>query len=60
MIVYLLLTGSITMALVGLDTGTAFGGMGSSRAITIGALAEPHSWSRSSLSQFRRARRNFQ
>jgi formate hydrogenlyase subunit 4 len=40
-IVYLLLTGSITMALVGLDTGTAFGGMGSSRAITIGALAEP-------------------
>lgn len=40
-IVYLLLTGSVTMALVGLDTGTAFGGMGSSRAITIGALAEP-------------------
>jgi len=40
-IVYLLLTGSITMALAGLDTGTAFGGMGSSRAITIGALAEP-------------------
>jgi formate hydrogenlyase subunit 4 len=29
------------MALAGLDTGTAFGGMGSSRAITIGALAEP-------------------
>jgi formate hydrogenlyase subunit 4 len=40
-IVYLLLTGSIAMALAGLDTGTAFGGMGSSRAITIGALAEP-------------------
>jgi formate hydrogenlyase subunit 4 len=40
-IVYLLLTGSITMALAGLDAGTAFGGMGSSRAITIGALAEP-------------------
>lgn len=40
-IVYLLLTGSITMALAGLDTGTAFGGMGSSRAMTIGALSEP-------------------
>lgn len=40
-IVYLLLTGSVTMALAGLDTGTAFGGMGSSRAITVGALAEP-------------------
>jgi formate hydrogenlyase subunit 4 len=40
-VVYLLLTGSIAVALAGLDTGTAFGGMGSSRAITIGALAEP-------------------
>ncbi|MGA7835318.1 MAG: NADH-quinone oxidoreductase subunit H [Acidimicrobiales bacterium] len=40
-IVYLLLTGSIALALGGLDTATAFGGMGSSRAITIGALAEP-------------------
>jgi formate hydrogenlyase subunit 4 len=40
-IVYLLLTGSVAMALAGLDAGTAFGGMGSSRAMTIGALAEP-------------------
>ncbi len=40
-IVYLLLTGSIALALAGLDTGTAFGGMGSSRAMTISALAEP-------------------
>jgi formate hydrogenlyase subunit 4 len=40
-IVYLLLTGSIAAALGGLDAGTAFGGMGSSRAMTIGALAEP-------------------
>lgn len=40
-IVYLLLTGSAAAALAGLDPGTAFGGMGSSRAMTIGALAEP-------------------
>jgi len=40
-IVYLLLSGSVAMALAGLDAGTAFGGMGSSRAMTIGALAEP-------------------
>lgn len=40
-VVYLLLTGSAAAALAGLDTGTAFGGMGSSRAMTIGALAEP-------------------
>lgn len=40
-IVYLLLTGSVAAALGGLDAGTAFGGMGSSRAMTIGALAEP-------------------
>ena len=40
-IVYLLLTGSVALALAGLDPGTAFGGMGSSRAMTIGALAEP-------------------
>jgi len=31
----------VTLALAGLDTGTAFGGMGSSREITITALAEP-------------------
>lgn len=40
-IVFLILTGSIVLALAGLDSGTAFGGMGSSRAMTIGALAEP-------------------
>ncbi len=40
-IVYLLLTGSAAAALAGLDAGTAFGGMGASRAMTIGALAEP-------------------
>ena len=40
-LVYLLLVGSTLLALVGLDAGTAFGGMGSSRAVTIGALAEP-------------------
>ena len=40
-IVYLLLLGSVFVALAGLDTGTPFGGMGASRAMTIGALAEP-------------------
>jgi len=33
--------GSVFLALGALDTGTAFGGMGASRAMTIGALAEP-------------------
>jgi formate hydrogenlyase subunit 4 len=40
-IVFLLLLGSVALALAGLDAGTAFGGMGASRAMTIGALAEP-------------------
>jgi len=40
-VVYLLLMGSMALALGGLDPGTAFGGLGSSRAMTIGALAEP-------------------
>ncbi|MEX0796646.1 MAG: NADH-quinone oxidoreductase subunit H [Acidimicrobiia bacterium] len=40
-VVYLLLTGTVVLALAGLDTGTAFGGMGSSREMTIAALAEP-------------------
>jgi formate hydrogenlyase subunit 4 len=40
-VVYLLLLGSVFLALAGLDTGTAFGGMGSSREVTIVALAEP-------------------
>lgn len=33
--------GRFFMALAGMDIGTAFGGMGSSREMTIGALAEP-------------------
>ena len=41
LVVYLLLMGSIALALGGLDAGTAFGGMGSSRAMTIGAISEP-------------------
>ncbi|HVX20079.1 MAG TPA: respiratory chain complex I subunit 1 family protein [Acidimicrobiales bacterium] len=40
-VVYLLLVGSVAVALAALDTGTAFGGMGASRAMTIGALSEP-------------------
>ncbi len=40
-VVYLLLLGSVALALGALDAGTAFGGMGASRAVTIGALAEP-------------------
>lgn len=40
-VAYLLLVGSTLLALAGLDAGTAFGGMGSSRAVMIGALAEP-------------------
>ena len=40
-VVYLLLLGSVFLALGGLDPGTAFGGMGSSREMTIAALAEP-------------------
>jgi formate hydrogenlyase subunit 4 len=40
-VVGLLLVGTVALALAGLDTGTAFGGMGSSREMTIAALAEP-------------------
>jgi formate hydrogenlyase subunit 4 len=40
-IVFVLLLGSAALALAALDTGTPFGGMGSSRAMTIGAIAEP-------------------
>lgn len=40
-VVGLLLLGTVTLALAGLDTGTAFGGMGSSREMTIAALVEP-------------------
>jgi len=40
-VVALLALGAVTLALAGLDTGTAFGGMGSSREMTILALVEP-------------------
>ncbi len=40
-VVFLFLLGSVFLALGALDTGTAFGGMGASRAMTIGALTEP-------------------
>ena len=40
-VVALLLLGTVALALAGLDTGTAFGGMGSSRDMTIAALVEP-------------------
>jgi formate hydrogenlyase subunit 4 len=40
-VVALLLLGTVALALAGLDTGTAFGGMGASRGITVAALAEP-------------------
>lgn len=40
-VVYLLLLGTFFLALAGLDTGSAFGGMGSSREMTVVALTEP-------------------
>jgi formate hydrogenlyase subunit 4 len=40
-VVSVLLIGTVAVALLGLDSGTAFGGMGSSRHMTIAALAEP-------------------
>jgi formate hydrogenlyase subunit 4 len=40
-VVSILLLGSVAVALVGLDAGTAFGGMGSSRHMMISALVEP-------------------
>jgi formate hydrogenlyase subunit 4 len=40
-VVALFLAGTVFLALAGLDPGTAFGGMGSSREMTIAALAEP-------------------
>jgi formate hydrogenlyase subunit 4 len=39
--IYLLATGSFFIALAGLDQGSTFGGMGSSRHMTIASLAEP-------------------
>ena len=40
-IVSLFLVGTVFLALAGLDPGTAFGGMGASREMTVAALAEP-------------------
>jgi formate hydrogenlyase subunit 4 len=40
-VVGLLLLGTVALALAGLDTGTAFGGMGASREMMIAALVEP-------------------
>ena len=40
-VVYMLLLGTFFLALAGLDPGSAFGGMGASRAVTVAALAEP-------------------
>jgi formate hydrogenlyase subunit 4 len=40
-VVSVLLLGTVFLALAGLDPGTAFGGMGASREMTVAALAEP-------------------
>ncbi len=40
-VVYLLGLGRFFLALAGLDTGSSFGGLGSSREMTIAAIAEP-------------------
>ena len=40
-VVSLLLIGTVALALLGLDAGSAFGGMGSSRHMMIAALVEP-------------------
>jgi len=40
-VIYLLLLGTFCLALAGLDPGTAFGGMGASREMTVAAIAEP-------------------
>ncbi|GAA4982704.1 respiratory chain complex I subunit 1 family protein [Actinopolymorpha pittospori] len=40
-VVALLALGTVALALAGIDTGTAFGGMGASREMTITALVEP-------------------
>ncbi|MER7184056.1 NADH-quinone oxidoreductase subunit H [Streptomyces hyaluromycini] len=40
-VVSLIALGTLALALAGLDTGTAFGGMGASREMTVAALVEP-------------------
>ena len=41
LLMYVLLLGTFFLALAGLDAGSAFGGMGSSREVAVAALAEP-------------------
>ena len=41
LLMYLFLLGTFFLALAGLDSGSAFGGMGSSREVAVAALAEP-------------------
>ena len=41
LVMYLFMLGTFFLALAGLDAGSAFGGMGSSRAVAVAALAEP-------------------
>jgi formate hydrogenlyase subunit 4 len=41
LVMYLFLLGTFFLTLAGLDTGSAFGGMGASREVAIAALAEP-------------------
>ena len=41
LLMYIFLLGAFFLALAGLDAGSSFGGMGSSRAMAIAALAEP-------------------
>ncbi len=41
LLMYLFLLGAFFLALAGLDAGSAFGGMGSSRVMALAALAEP-------------------
>ncbi|MGN5382043.1 respiratory chain complex I subunit 1 family protein [Streptomyces lasalocidi] len=40
-VVALVSLGTLSLALAGLDTGTAFGGMGASREMTVASLVEP-------------------
>jgi formate hydrogenlyase subunit 4 len=41
LLMYLFMLGTFFLALAGLDSGSAFGGMGSSREVAVAALAEP-------------------
>ena len=41
LLMYLMLVGTFFLTLAGLDAGSAFGGMGSSRGVAVAALAEP-------------------